>query len=97
MIVSYCDGGVCVSERGERYQMGPSRELARLVLRRHDTEGRTTPPGGYPPLALPLSVSSSGNSFTRPFTNQNTQEVKNECFFISTGQNNVHIFGERCL
>ena len=30
-------------------------------------------------------------------TNQNTQEVKHERFLISTRQNNVPIFGIRCL
>ena len=30
-------------------------------------------------------------------TNQNTHEVKNERFLISTRQNNVRIFGIRCL
>ena len=33
----------------------------------------------------------------RTFTEQNTQEVKNEHFLISTRQNNVRIFGIRCL
>ena len=33
-----------------------------------------------------------------PFiSDQNTQEAKNERFFISTTQNNVRIFGIRCL
>ena len=35
-------------------------------------------------------------SFTG-FYFQNTQEVKNERFLISTRQNNVRIFGIRCL
>ena len=44
-----------------------------------------------------FSVPESVLWFGRILTDQNTQEVKNERFLISTRQNNVRIFGIRCL
>ena len=43
------------------------------------------------------TMTISGKTWTMTISNQNTQEVKNECFLISTRQNNVRIFGIRCL
>ena len=56
---------------------------------------------------LPLHIASMQWDFDRLFFSlseyllilmlQNTHEVKYECFLMSTRQNNVHIFGVRCL
>ena len=42
-------------------------------------------------------VGGGGGAVAFKKTNQNTQEVKNERFLISTMQSSVRIFGIRCL